>query len=113
MSFDFDEFINYAYEQKNIYKFHPGYFETNLKRVSFYGRVEIDKFFKIEKIEDCLTFLKIRFGFETAKGFNDWRQNSSAEYKKKNDYKDYYSTYSKDYIEKHFSEDIDYFGYEF
>ena len=75
--------------------------------------MEIDKFFKIENMQECLFQIKMKLGFKSLQAFNDWRQNSSAEYKKKQDYKDYYSTYSKDYIEKHFAEDLNYFGYGF
>ena len=55
----------------------------------------------------------MKLGFESRKGFDDWRKNSSAEYKNKKSYKDYYSIYSKDYIEKHFAEDLVYFNYGF
>ena len=110
---DFDGFIDYAYEQKAIKEFHAGYYDTNLSRVTVRGRVEIDKFFKVEDMQECLFQLQMKLGFESRKGFDDWRKNSSAEYKKKKSYKDYYSTYSKDYIEKHFAEDLNYFNYGF
>lgn len=110
---DFDGFIDYAYEQKAINEFHAGYYETNLNRVRVRGRVEIDKFFKVEDMQECLFQLQMKLGFESRKGFDDWRKNSSAEYKKKKSYKEYYSTYSKDYIEKHFAEDLIYFNYGF
>lgn len=110
---DFDGFINYAYEEKAIKEFHAGYYDTNLSRVTYQGRVEIDKFFKVEDMQECLFQLQTTLKFKSRKGFDDWRKNSSSEYKKKKSYKDYYSTYSKDYIEKHFAEDLIYFDYGF
>lgn len=110
---DFDGFIDYAYKEGNIKKFHAGYYENNLDRVSLYGKVAIDKFYKMEDIKSCTSDLSERFSFENKSGFNDWRQNSSSEYKKKKSYKDYYSEYSKNFIENHFSADLNYFGYGF
>jgi len=110
---DFDGFINYAYKEGNIKKFHAGYYENNLDRVSLHGKVAIDKFYKMEDIKSCTSDLAERFRFKNKSGFNDWRQNSSSEYKKKKSYKDYYSEYSKDFIGDHFSADLNYFGYGF
>ena len=67
----------------------------------------------MENIEGCLDALKDVFGFSSSSGFDDWRKNSSSEYKKKNSYRDYYSDYSREYIEDHFIRDLDYFGYGF
>jgi chondroitin 4-sulfotransferase 11 len=113
ISDDFDGFIDYAYEQQAIKKFHAGYYENYIDRIKVSGLVSIDKFYKLESIEDCLNDLQTKLKFDSNQAFNDWRQNSSSEYKKKKDYKEYYSTYSKDYIEKHFAEDLVYFNYGF
>lgn len=113
ISDDFDGFIDYAYEQQAIKKFHAGYYENYIDRIKVSGLVSIDKFYKLESIEDCLNDLQTKLKFDSNQAFNDWRQNSSSEYKKKKSYKDYYSTYSKDYIEKHFAEDLVYFNYGF
>jgi hypothetical protein len=67
----------------------------------------------VEDMQECLFQLQTTLKFKSRKGFDDWRKNSSAEYKKKTSYQDYYSTYSKDYIEKHFAEDLVYFDYGF
>ena len=67
----------------------------------------------MEDIKSCTSDLAERFRFKNKSGFNDWRQNSSSEYKKKKSYKDYYSEYSKDFIGDHFSADLNYFGYGF
>lgn len=110
---DFDGFIKYAYEEGFIRRFHAGYFENNIDRISIGGKVSIDKFYKMEYIDSCVSDLSKRFNFKNKSGFNDWRQNSSSEYKKKKSYKDYYSDYSKEYIADHFAKDLDYFGYGF
>lgn len=113
MSDDFDGFIKYAYEEKAILKFHAGYYENYVDRIKINGDIAIDKFYKMENIEGCLDALKDVFGFSSSSGFDDWRKNSSSEYKKKNSYRDYYSDYSREYIEDHFIRDLDYFGYGF
>lgn len=110
---DFDGFIKYAYEDGYIKKFHAGYYENNIDRISIGGKISIDKFYKMERINSCVSDLAKRFNFENKSGFDDWRQNSSAEYKKKKSYKDYYSDYSREYISNHFVKDLDYFGYGF
>ena len=81
--------------------------------ISIGGKVSIDKFYKMEHINSCVADLTKRFNFENKSGFVDWRQNSSAEYKKKKSYKDYYSDYSREYIFDHFAKDLDHFGYGF
>ena len=48
----------------------------------------------MEYIKSCVSDLSKKFNFENKSGFNDWRQNSSSEYKKKRHYSDYYSSYS-------------------
>lgn len=113
LSNDFDGFIKYAYEDGFIKKFHAGYYENYVDRISLNGKIAIDKFYKMEKMNGCLLDLQKHFKFETPFGFNDWRKNSSAEYKKKKSYKDYYSSYSRNFVENHFSKDLDYFGYGF
>ena len=110
---DFDGFIKCAYEDGYIKKFHAGYYENNIDRISIGGKISIDKFYKMEHINSCVSDLAKRFNFENKSGFDDWRQNSSAEYKKKKSYKDYYSDYSREYISNHFAKDLDYFGYGF
>ena len=113
MSDDFDGFIDYAYKDQAIKKFHAGYYENYVDRISIEGNIAIDKFYKMENINGCLLDLQHHFKFDTPFGFNDWRKNSSSEYKKKDKYRDYYSTYSKDFIERHFIRDLEYFGYGF
>lgn len=113
LSDDFDGFITYAYEGKYIKKFHAGYYENYIDRISINGEVAIDKFYKMEYIKSCVSDLSKKFNFENKSGFNDWRQNSSSEYKKKRHYSDYYSSYSRDFVERHFSRDLDYFDYGF
>jgi hypothetical protein len=67
----------------------------------------------MEDIKHCISDLSRKFNFKNKSGFNDWRQNSSSEYKKKKSYKDYYSPYSRNFVGNHFSKDLDYFGYGF
>jgi hypothetical protein len=113
MSNDFDGFIKYAYEDQTIKKFHAGYYEKYLDRIKVSGKIKIDKFYKMENIESCLSSLKKTLNFKSSKGFDDWRKNSSSEYKKKKKYQDYYSSYSRSFVENHFFEDLQYFGYGF
>lgn len=113
LSNDFDGFIDYAYKDGFIKKFHTGYFENYIDRISVLGDICIDKYYKMEKIHSCIFDLCKRFEFKNEHGFTDWRQNSSAEYKKKKHYRDYYSPYSRNFIENHFSRDLDYFRYGF
>ena len=113
LSNDFDGFITYAYESEYIKKFHAGYYENYIDRISINGEVSIDKFYKMEDIKSCVSDLGKKFNFKNKSGFNDWRQNSSSEYKKKKNYREYYSSYALDFVGRHFSKDLDYFGYEF
>lgn len=113
MSDDFDGFIKYAYEEGAIRKFHAGYHDNYIDRVKINGEVAIDKFYKMEEINGCLLDLKYQFNFKSNFGFLDWRKNSSSEYKKKPNYKDYYSNYSREYIGGHFCRDLEYFRYGF
>jgi len=113
MSNDFDGFVAYAYEGGHIKKFHAGYYENYIDRISLNGEVAIDKFYKMEDIKSCVSDLSKKFNFKNKSGFNDWRQNSSSEYKKKPNYRDYYSDYSREYIGDHFQSDLEYFRYEF
>jgi hypothetical protein len=110
---DFDGFVTYAYEGGYIKKFHAGYYENYIDRISLNGTVAIDKFYKMENIKSCVSDLSKKFNFKNKSGFNDWRQNSSSEYKKKPNYRDYYSDYSREYIGDHFQSDLEYFRYEF
>lgn len=110
---DFEGFIDYAYNQGNIKKFHAGYYESYVSRIKVGTTISIDQYYKVEDIQSCLKDLSKRFRFSSDTGFNDWRQNSSSEYKKKKSYKDYYSTYSRDVISDHFIEDLNYFNYGF
>lgn len=113
MSNDFDGFIDCAYKEGLIKKFHTGYFENYIDRISVEGKICINKYYKMEKIKPCISDLRKTFNFKSKKGFTDWRQNSSSEYKKIKKYKDYYSQYSRDFVENHFGRDLDYFGYGF
>ena len=62
-------------------------------------------------MQECLFQLQMKLGFESRKGFDDYVK--TVQNIKRKNYKDYYSTYSKDYIEKHFAEDLIYFNYGF
>jgi len=110
---DFEGFIDYAYNQGNIKKFHAGYYDSYVSRAKVGSSIYLDKFYKVEDIESCLKDLSERFNFSKDTGFNDWRQNSSSEYKKKKSYKDYYTADTRDIISNHFVEDLNYFNYGF
>jgi beta-lactamase class D len=64
-------------------------------------------------MKTCLQDLSKHFGFPKDTGFNDWRQNSSSQYKKKKSYKDYYTADTRDIVSSHFVEDLNYFNYGF
>lgn len=110
---DFEGFIDYAYNQGNIKKFHAGYYESYVSRIKVGTTISIDQYYKVEDIKSCLKDLSKRFGFSRDTGFNDWRQNSSSEYKKKKSYKDYYTADTRDIVSNHFIEDLNYFNYGF
>ncbi len=110
---DFEGFINYAYNEGNIKKFHTGYYDSYVSRIKVGTSIELDQFYKVEDIESCLKDLSQRFGFSSDTGFNDWRQNSSSKYKKKKSYKDYYTADTRDIVSNHFIEDLNYFNYGF
>ena len=113
LSDDFDGFIKYAYEEEAVRKFHSGYYDNYIDRIKIKGEVAIDQFYKMENINGCLFSLKETLGFDNSSGFNDWRKNSSSDYKKKASYREYYSDYSREYIGDHFYRDLEYFGYGF
>ncbi len=108
---DFEGFIDYAYNQGNIKKFHAGYYEPYVDRIKIGQTISLDQFYKIEDMKTCLQDLSKHFGFPKDTGFNDWRQNSSSEYKKKKNYKDYYTAGTRDIVSSHFADDLDYFNY--
>jgi hypothetical protein len=110
---DFDGFLVEAYENERIRKFHIGYYDNYVDRLTVHGKVAIDKFYKMEEMDSCLKDLQQRFGFSSDKAFNDWRQNSSAEYRKRCHYSKYYSDFAKDLVSDHFKRDLEFFGYEF
>lgn len=110
---DFEGFIDYAYNKGNIKKFHAGYYEPYVNRIKIGQTIALDQFYKIEDMATCLRDLSKHFGFSKDKGFNDWRQNSSSEYKKKKSYKDYYTADTRDIVSDHFVEDLNYFNYAF
>ena len=110
---DFEGFIDYAYNQGNIKKFHAGYYEPYVDRIKIGQTISLDQFYKIEDMKTCLQDLSKHFGFPKDTGFNDWRQNSSSEYKKKKNYKDYYTAGTRDIVSSHFADDLDYFNYGF
>lgn len=110
---DFDGFIKEAYQEQRIRKFHAGYYENYLDRVSISGKPVLDAHYKMESMEDALFDLQERLNLPYGEAFDDWRQNSSAEYKKKAHYSEYYSSFSRNYIENHFKRDLEYFDYGF
>ena len=110
---DFDGFIEEAYKKERIKKFHAGYFQNYVDRLSIKGEVRIDKYYKLEDIDFCVQDLCEKLKFNSDRAFSDWRKNSSSEYKSKNKYQDFYSDYSRDLITTHFKKDLDYFKYEF
>lgn len=113
ISDDFGGFIDYAYKEQAIRKFHAGYYENYVDRLKVKGKICIDKFYKMESINGCLLDLKNHFKFDSHFGFNDWRKNSSAEYKKRDKYRDYYSKATQDFVKNHFAKDLEYFKYGF
>lgn len=110
---DFEGFIDYAYNQGNIKKFHAGYYDPYVDRIKIGQTISLDQFYKIEDMKTCLQDLSKHFGFPKDTGFNDWRQNSSSQYKKKKSYKDYYTADTRDIVSSHFVEDLNYFNYGF
>ena len=71
---DFDGFIEYAYKEQAIRKFHAGYYDNYVDRLKVKGKICIDKFYKMESINGCLLDLKNHFKFDSHFGFNDWRK---------------------------------------
>jgi hypothetical protein len=109
---DFDGFIDYCFVQGKIKDFHAGYFQTYTQRLSLNGKLAIDKCYKLEDIDYMIDDLCNRMNFKSKKTFTDWRKNSSAAFKQKKHYMDYYSGWSKKVILDHFEEDIDFFEYQ-
>ena len=110
---NFDGFVNYCFVLGKVRDFHLGYYETYTKRLSLNGSLSVDKCYKQEKINEAVIDLSGRFNFKDSEVFTDWRKNSSAAFRNKDNYRDYYSNWSREVISKHFLIDIDNFNYSF
>lgn len=110
---NFDGFINYCFILGRIHDFHSGYYESYTERLSLNGNLSVDRYYKQENINDAIRDLSSRFKFKDPKVFTDWRKNSSAAFRNKGHYRDYYSNWSREVVYKHFLIDIDNFNYSF
>ena len=110
---DFDGFVNYCYNDKALLKFHKGYYDNFVDRLTINNEISIDKFYKQEDINSLITDLPVKLNFTNKNVFTDWRKNSSSDFQKFNHYSEYYSDSSKNLIKSHFERDINYFDYSF
>ena len=110
---NFDGFVNYCFVLGKLRSFHSGYYDSYTNRLSLNGSLSVDKYYKQENINEAVSDLSDRFNFKDSEVFTDWRKNSSAAFRNKDNYRDYYSNWSREVISKHFLIDIDNFNYSF
>jgi hypothetical protein len=110
---DFDGFVEFCFLTDELKKFHGGYFDSYVDRLTPpNGNHNYVNVFKLEYIEKLIHALCDKYKFDS-KIFTDWRQNSSKDYRLYNDYKSYYTDKSYNLVKEHFNLDLEVYNYEF
>lgn len=110
---DFDGFCVSAFKDGLIKDFHYGYYCNLWDRLTKDNKFLVDKIYKVEFIDTCLSDVSKKLNFKNTNAFYDWRVNSSKSHALFDSYRDYYSNDSKEIISNHFKKDIEEFVYEF